>query len=50
MRAFAGAVTLALVGIIVADLMIHPEGVRQAGLAINNVLTPTFGAMLGKAP
>lgn len=48
MEQFWGAVTLALVGIIIADLMIHPSGVSQAGSSLNQNLSTTFGAMLGQ--
>jgi len=48
MEQFWGAVTLVLVGIIVADLMTHPQGVQTAGSALNSNLQTTFGAMLGK--
>lgn len=47
MRGFWGAVTLILGGIILADLVANPEGVKAGGGALNSVLTTTFGAMLG---
>jgi hypothetical protein len=49
-RGFAGAVTLVLVGIIVADLATHPEGVKAGGDALGNVLKSTYSAMLGVVP
>jgi len=38
-----------MTGVIIADLMIHPEGVKAAGTALDNTLKTTFGAMLGTA-
>lgn len=49
MRGFWGAVTLVLGGIIVADLVANPEGVKQGGAALDQILKTTFGAMLGRA-
>lgn len=48
MRGFVSLATLALVGIIIADLMIHPTGVQTAGNATNTILSSTYGAMLGQ--
>ena len=47
MRGLAAALTLALIGVIIADLMIHPDGVAAAGRATNQILSTTYGAMLG---
>lgn len=47
MRGLWAALTLALVGVIVADLVIHPAGVQAAGQATNQILATTYGAMLG---
>lgn len=47
MRGFVGLATLALVGVIIADLMIHPQGVQTAGNATNTILSSTYSAMLG---
>lgn len=49
MRGFWGIATLALGGVIVADLVANPDGVRAAGAALDSILRTTFGAMLGKA-
>ena len=46
----AGIVTLIVIGVIVADVLIHPQGVKAAGAAINSTLKNTYSAMLGKAP
>ncbi|MDR3083686.1 MAG: hypothetical protein LBV60_22685 [Streptomyces sp.] len=47
MKAFVSIVTLALVGVILADMFIHPVGVKAAGNAANGLLSSTYGAMLG---
>lgn len=47
MKALVSIVTLTLVGVIIADLMIHPAGVTSAGNAANGLLSSTYGAMLG---
>ena len=47
MKAVVALGTLALVGVIIADLMIHPQGVQTAGNATNTILSSTYGAMLG---
>lgn len=47
MRGFWSILTLALVGVILADLVTHPTGVGQAGTSINTILGTTYGAMLG---
>jgi hypothetical protein len=44
-----GALTLALGGVMLADVLIHPEGAKAAGNAIDQILKTTFGAMLGQA-
>lgn len=43
----AGAFTLVVIGIIVADILIHPEGTRQAANGVSAILTPTYSALLG---
>lgn len=43
-----GALTLAMVGVIIADILIHPSGTQAAGTQLNNTLSTTFGAMLGQ--
>lgn len=43
----AGAFTLVVIGIIVADILIHPEGTKQAANGISSILTPTYSALLG---
>lgn len=45
-----GVLTLAIVGIIIADVLIHPTGVKAFGNASNTALKSTYTALLGKAP
>lgn len=48
MGARIGAFFMAVVsGIIVADILIHPEGTKAAGTAVAGILTPTYNALLG---
>jgi uncharacterized protein YqgC (DUF456 family) len=47
---FIGLAALVVVGIIVADALAHPAGVNAAGAATVNLLTPTYGALLGNLP
>jgi hypothetical protein len=44
---FAATFTLVIMGIIVADILIHPEGTKQAANGISSILTPTYSALLG---
>lgn len=44
---FAAIFTLVVGGIIVADILIHPEGTKQAANGISSILTPTYSALLG---
>lgn len=45
-----GFLTLAVVGVILADVLIHPEGVKAFGGQANKGLANTYTALLGKAP
>lgn len=47
MRGFYSLATLVLVGVILADMFIHPDGVTAAGNATNQILGTSYGAMLG---
>ena len=44
---FLGLAGLVIVGIIVADFLIHPEGTKAAGNAVVAVEKPTYNALLG---
>lgn len=43
----AGAFTLVVIGVIIADILIHPTGTQQAANGISSILTPTYSALLG---
>lgn len=45
-----GVLTLAVIGVIIADVLIHPQGVKAFGNASNQALRTTFTALLGKVP
>lgn len=45
-----GLAGLALVGFIIADFLIHPEGTKAAGNAINTGLKTTVQGLLGSVP
>jgi hypothetical protein len=45
-----GVLTLAVIGVIIADVLIHPQGVKAFGNASNTALKNTYTALLGKAP
>jgi hypothetical protein len=44
---FIGVVGLVIVGIIVADFLIHPNGTQAAANGIVSVTTPAYNALLG---
>lgn len=46
-KGFWGAVTLVLAGVIVADLVTHTDGVKQAGSSLDSLMKTTFSGMLG---
>lgn len=48
-RIFA-AFTLIIGGVIVADILIHPEGTQAATNGLANILKPSYSALLGVAP
>lgn len=50
MRGVFGALTLAMIGIIIADLAMHPQALTAGGTQLNNLLKSTYSAMLGTAP
>lgn len=47
---FIGLAGLIVVGIILADLLIHPDGTTAAGNAINQLAATSVGGLLGSAP
>lgn len=44
---FVGILGLALVGIIIADFLMHPNGTIAAANGAATILDPTYNAMLG---
>lgn len=44
---FASAVGAVIFGIIIADILIHPQGSQAAGTAIASVTKPAQNALLG---
>lgn len=42
--------TLVIVGVIIADILIHPDGTKAAATGVANVLKPTYSALLGTPP
>jgi|GEM_PF-2152627 len=47
---FIGLAGLVVVGIIIADMLAHPAGVTATANGTVNLLTPTYGALLGQVP
>jgi len=45
-----GVVSLVVVGIIIADALTHPDGVRAVAAGSNQLASTTSGALLGRAP
>lgn len=43
----AAAFTLIVTGVIVADILIHPQGTQAAANGIASILTPSYNALLG---
>lgn len=48
MGRFFALATVVVIGIIIADALIHPTGVKALGSAGNTAWTTTSGALLGK--
>lgn len=44
---FIGVVGLVIVGVIIADFLIHPQGTQTAANGIVSVTTPAYNALLG---
>jgi hypothetical protein len=45
-----GLAGLVVIGIILADFLIHPAGTTAAANGLVNITKPAEGALLGKAP
>lgn len=50
MNKFWAVGTIVVVGVIVADVLTHPQGTQAAGAALNQTLATSFAAMLGNVP
>jgi hypothetical protein len=50
MGKLVGVVTLVVIGIIIADALIHPTGVKALAAGSNTLVSTTSSALLGKAP
>jgi hypothetical protein len=50
MRGIFALATLAVIGIIIADLAAHPAALKAGGQALNSLLVPTYQGLLGQAP
>ncbi len=50
MRAVFGLATLAFIGVIVADIVAHPDAMKAGLGGLNTILTTTFTGMLGNVP
>jgi hypothetical protein len=50
MRAVFGLATLAFIGVIVADIVAHPDALKVGLGGLNSILTTTFTGMLGNIP
>jgi hypothetical protein len=44
----AAAFALIVTGIVVADILTHPQGTAAAANGTAKILTPTYNALLGK--
>ena len=47
MSKFFGLLTLAIGGIIIADVLIHPQGTAAASTGVANLQRPWLNALLG---
>ena len=45
-----GLAGLIVVGVIIADLIVHPKGTTAAANGINNLAKTSVSGLLGKAP
>lgn len=45
-----GVLTLAIIGVIIADVLIHPTGTKAFLNGSNTILKSTYSALLGKQP
>jgi hypothetical protein len=50
MSRFWSLAALVVGGLIVGDILLHPQGTQAAANGLASIVTPTEGALLGKAP
>ena len=50
MRGIVGLATLAFIGIIIADLAMHPDALKAGANGLQGILVATYSGMLGQAP
>lgn len=50
MRGIFGLATLAFIGVIIADLALHPAAVTGGLSGLDSILKTTFSSMLGASP
>lgn len=48
MRGLYGIATLAVIGIIIADLAAHPQALTAGGNALHGLIVPTYQGLLGQ--
>lgn len=46
----AGIAMIVVAGVILGDVLIHPQGTTAAGNAFIGILTPSYDALLGTPP
>lgn len=44
----AAAFALVVTGVILADILIHPQGTQAAANGVAQILTPSYNALLGQ--
>jgi hypothetical protein len=50
MSKFFSIAALVVGGIIIADILLHPQGTAAASTGFTQIETPTYSALLGGAP
>jgi hypothetical protein len=50
MRGVFGLATLAIIGVIIADIAIHPDALKAGLQGVNQLAKTTFTGLLGSVP
>jgi len=50
MRGIFGLATLAIIGVIIADIAIHPDALKVGVTGLNTLAKTTFTGLLGSVP